>query len=107
MDVARGIMPYALLKNNGSRVRTVETREQAKQCGLAGTRRSEEHGHRRLGQRNAQIRLHFEAGRQPLAARADQLIGHTDQIRLCSAYVSTSTVNEKLNRNSEVSVAAV
>ena len=59
-----------------------------------------------LIERNPQFRLHFEASRQPLAALANQLIGHTAQMRRCSAYVSASTVKETHSRNSDVADAA-
>src|ERR1035437_313186 len=106
MNGARRVEPGALAKDDAPGIGPLQTGEHAQQRGFARAGRAEEHRDRRTVERNAQVRLHFEALREALAALANQLIGHTAQIRRCSAYVSASTVKETHRRNSEVALAA-
>ena len=59
--------------------------QQPQQSGLARSRRAEQHRHRRIVERETQLRIQLETGGQALPAATAQLIGHSAQTRRCSA----------------------
>jgi hypothetical protein len=106
MNAAPGVEPGNLAEDDRAGIGPFQTGEHPQQRSFPRARWAEKHRDRRVIERNPQFRLHFEAPRQALAALASQLIGHTAQMRRCSAYVSASTAKETPSRNSDVADAA-
>jgi len=80
-QAARGIEPRLPSKSDGAVERAIEAREHPQQRRLARAGWAEQYGDGRAIERQLQIGVHLEAGSQPRAANAAQLIGHTFQTR--------------------------